>query len=132
MARAISERITAAQEEVKQLEAHIKQLLQAQKVQERKERNHRLCKRGGLVEKLLPGLARLTDEEFDIFVEKTLLSGYAERILKGLLPPPPAPGQTDNADPAQGGGTIAETSAAEHNPGANRNGGTPAPARAAS
>ena len=47
--------------------------------------HHRLCKRGGIVEKPLPDLINLTDEQFDAFVEKTLLSGHAERILKGLI-----------------------------------------------
>ena len=84
MAKTRLEKIDGIKEEIEQLKARQKQLQQQHNVQERKARNHRLCKRGGIVEKLLPDLITLTDEQFDAFVEKTLLTGYAERILKGL------------------------------------------------
>jgi hypothetical protein len=90
MAKTFDERLEAARFDKEQAEARIKKLIQEQKSQERKERNHRLCKRGGLVEKLLPDLAKLTDEQFDTFVEKTLLSGYTAKVIKELLPPEPA------------------------------------------
>ena len=79
-----SEKIEAARLEKQQAEARIKKLLQEQKADERKARNHRLCKRGGQVEKLLPGLAELTEEQFETFVQKTLLTGFAEKVLRGL------------------------------------------------
>jgi hypothetical protein len=96
MAKTVDARIEAAKEEIKQKEALIKKLLQQQKAQERKERNHRLCKRGGLVEKLLPGLIKLSDEQFQTFVDKTLLTGFAEKILRGLVPLETEPGEADN------------------------------------
>ena len=86
-----AEKIEAAKIEKQQAEARIKKLLQEQKSQERKDRNHRLCKRGGQVEKLLPDLIRLTDEQFDTFVQKTLLTGFAEKVLRGLVPPESEP-----------------------------------------
>ena len=103
-----AEKIEAAKIEKQQAEARIKKLLQEQKTQERKERNHRLCKRGGQVEKLLPDLARLTDEQFDTFVQKTLMSGFAEKILRGLVPPETEPNvepETVN-DTVQDGATV--------------------------
>ena len=100
MRRTIIERVEAAKEEIRQKEAHLKLLLQQQKTQERKDRNHRFCKRGGLVEKLLPDMAFLTDEQFEIFVEKVLLTPHTSRILAGLVPPVPA-GQEDGADMAR-------------------------------
>jgi hypothetical protein len=84
--KTIEERIEAARAELAQKEAQVKRLLQEQKALGRKERAHRLCRRGALVEKLLPGLDALTDEQFDVFVNKTLLTGYAERTLRQLLP----------------------------------------------
>jgi hypothetical protein len=42
-------------------------------------------------------LALITDEQFETFVEKTLLSGYAAKILKGLLPPPEPNAETEDA-----------------------------------
>ena len=80
-----AERIEAAKIEKAQADARIKILLQQQKKEERKARNHRLCERGGIVEKLLPDLVRLDKEQFDTFVQKTLLSGYAEKVLRGLV-----------------------------------------------
>jgi uncharacterized protein (UPF0335 family) len=138
MSKTINEKIEAAQEEKRQLEAHIKQLLQQQKARERKDRNHRLCKRGGLVEKLLPDLANLTDEQFQTFVDKTLLTGFAGKILRGLVPQKSeaAAKQNGNTDTAQGNGNAAAESVAAasteaapsarytgavHNPGANDN-----------
>ena len=80
-----AERIEAAKIEKAQKDAEIKRLMQQQKAEERKARTHRLCERGGIVEKLLPDLARLDKEKFDTFVQKTLLSGYAEKVLRGLV-----------------------------------------------
>jgi hypothetical protein len=80
-----AEKIEAARIEKAQKEAEIKRLLQLQKSEERKARNHRLCERGGIVEKLLPDLVRLDKEQFDTFVQKTLLSGYAEKVIRGLV-----------------------------------------------
>jgi len=82
--KTLNEQIAAAREEMAQKEARVKELLQRQKEENRKARTHRLCKRGGQVEKLLPGLAELTEEQFEIFVQKTLLTGFAEKILKGF------------------------------------------------
>ena len=105
--KSLDERIEAAKAEVAQKEARVKELLQQQKKQERKDRTHRLCERGGKVEKLLPGLAKLTDEQFETFVEKTLLSGFAEKVLRGLVPAEP---ESDvGADTAQSCGTTAKT-----------------------
>ena len=84
MSKTRLERIDGIKEEIEQLKNRQKLLQQQHNAQERKARTHRLCRRGGIVEKLLPGIITLTDEQFDTFVEKTLLTGYAERILKGL------------------------------------------------
>ena len=108
MARTLNERIEAAKAEVAQKEARVKELLQQQKAQERKDRNHRLCERGGLVEKLLPDLLKLTDEQFDTFVQKTLMSGFAEKVLRGLVPPAPEPESDGGVDPVQGGDIAAK------------------------
>ena len=85
--KTINEKIEAAKIEKQQAEARIKKLLQEQKAQERKDRNHRLCKRGGKLEKLFPELARLTEEQFETFVEKCLRTNHTRRILAELAPP---------------------------------------------
>jgi len=83
--RTIEERIEARLEEKRQLEAQIKKLLQEQRTQKNKERTHRLCKRGGLVEKYLPELIELTDDQFQVFINKCLLSNYTMKTLSELV-----------------------------------------------
>jgi hypothetical protein len=87
--------------EKQQAEARIKKLLQMQRTEERKARNHRLCKRGGEVEKLLPELAAMTEEQFHLFVEKTLKSGFAARAVKDIFAmQPPCEAVQDNGNNA--------------------------------
>ena len=108
--KTIEEKIGAAKEEVRQKEARIKELLKQQKRQANKDRNHRLCKRGGLVEKLLPGLALITDEQFDVFVRKCLNTSHTKSVLTELAPAVPA-GETDsNSERAHGGVGAGATS----------------------
>jgi len=83
--RTIEERIEARREEKRQLEAQIKKLLQEQRAQKNKDRTHRLCKRGGLVEKYLPELIELTDDQFQIFINKCLLSNFTMKTLSELV-----------------------------------------------
>ena len=84
MAKTTVEKITSVEEQIKQLENRKKQLLQRQKTQERKTRDHRLCKRGAYLESILPDTISLTDEQFYQFINKTLKTDYAHRILDSL------------------------------------------------
>jgi hypothetical protein len=81
------------QADLEHLKKEKKKLEKEQSNEERKKRTHRLCKRGGELEKLFPDLITLTEEQFYLFVEKTLLTGFAERILgeivSGKLKPTP-------------------------------------------
>jgi len=85
--RTLAEQIESARLEMVQKENRLKELISRQKEQDRRERTHRLCRRGGLVESLLPELAVLDDNQFDIFVNKPLLSGYAAKVLRELVLP---------------------------------------------
>ena len=78
------ERINNIENEIRQLENQRKQLLQQHKEQERKERTHRLCKRGGLLESILPDTITLTDEQFKMFLEKTLLNDNAHKMFDSI------------------------------------------------
>lgn len=95
--KTLDQRIGAALEEIKQKEARYKELLQQQKAADRKARNHRLCKRGGQIESLLPGLAKLTDEQFKNFVDRCLNTSYTKRILSELAPPEAEQPEAGNA-----------------------------------
>jgi len=85
MAKTRTEKIACYEEQIKQLEAQRKQLIQKEKEQERKDRTKRLCWRMGLFESLLPDTITLTDDLFKTFLEKTVLSESASKLLSALL-----------------------------------------------
>ena len=84
MAKTKAEKIAAIELQMTQLENQRKKLIQEQKQQERKDRTKRLCKRMGLFESMLPESISLTDEQFQIFLEKTIVAEHSRRILDGL------------------------------------------------
>ena len=84
MAKSKIEKISSIEEEIQQLENRRRQLLQEQKAQERKDRTKRLCKRMGLFESMLPDTISLTDEQFQIFLDKTVATEQSRRLLDGL------------------------------------------------
>ena len=98
--RTLTEQIESAQNEIRQRENRLKELLQKQKVQERKERTHRLCERGGYLESILPESVSLTAEQFKTFLDKTLLTDFAKQTLVGL---------TEQYSGALGDGKTTET-----------------------
>jgi hypothetical protein len=119
--KTLNEKIEAAKLEKEQAEARIKKLLQQQKAQARKDRNHRLCERGGKLEKLLPELARLTEEQFEIFVEKCLLTSFTRRVLSELAPPEPEQPDGENSATTAHTEPAPKTSPAANNFGVNSN-----------
>lgn len=84
MAKTKAEKIAAIELQMTQLENQRKKLIQEQKQQERKDRTKRLCKRMGLFESMLPESISLTDEQFQIFLEKTIAAEHSRRILDRL------------------------------------------------
>jgi len=76
-----AERIEAAKLEKQQAEARIKKLLQEQKADERKRRNHRIIKRGANLESLLPDTIMLSDARFHAFLTKTVANDFGRKIL---------------------------------------------------
>lgn len=51
-------------------------------VEKRKERNHRLCSRGGYMEGITPELIDMSDEEAKVFLRLILTSETAREFLK--------------------------------------------------
>ena len=84
MRKSTAEKIAEVQAKKQQLENEQKRLLQQQKAEERKARTKRLCFRGGAVEKLLPELITLTDEQFDVFLNTVILSEQTKRVLADI------------------------------------------------
>ena len=93
--RPIDERIETAKEEVRQKENRLKELLQQQKTQERRDRNHRLCERGGYLESILPDTIPLTLDQFKTYLNKTLMTDSANKILHGLAAENPTTGTAE-------------------------------------
>ena len=112
--RTLAEQIESAQEEIRQRENRLKGLLQKKKAQDRKERVHRLCERGAFLESILPDAISLTFEQFKIYLNKTLLTEYANRILRGLSAENAASGiaVADGGNVATEPGKAAQTSTA--------------------
>ena len=100
MAKTKAEKITSIEEEIRQLENRRRQLVQEQKAQERKDRTKRLCRRMGLFESLVPDSIPLTEEQFKTFLEKTVMTDHARRILDELT------AQNAATAPAQGAGAA--------------------------
>ena len=107
MAKTTAEKIENIKIEIEQLENQRKRLLQQQKEQERKDRTKRLCKRAGLLESFLPDTIALTDEQFKVFLEKTLLNEYSKKILHGLKGQAAETTAPEPAATAQGGSNSA-------------------------
>lgn len=84
MAKSIDARIAEAKLKIEQEQNRMKLLIQKQKKEERNARTKRLCSRMGLFESMLPDTIPLTDEQFKIFLEKTVTNEHSGRILDGL------------------------------------------------
>ena len=128
--RTPEEQIEAVKKELEQKQARLEKLLKDQKKQDDKARTHRLCKRGGKVEKLFPRLIEMSEEQFETFIQKTLLTGYAEKIINQILSPPSPAKPQGKKDTTQDGESAApkpEEAAAKsavHPAEATQNGGT--------
>jgi hypothetical protein len=87
MRKNITEKIADVELEIEQLINLKKELLAKHKEEERRARTKRLCERAGYLESILPDTVTLTKEQFQTFLDKTLLTGFADKILKGIIPP---------------------------------------------
>jgi hypothetical protein len=96
-----TEKIANIEAEMKQLENRKREYLQKEKAAERKARTNRLCKRGGFLESILPGTIPLTNEQFESFLKKTLLTDFSRRTLAAV--------GAENAVPAADNGVDAAT-----------------------
>ena len=78
------EKIEGIQAQIQQLENQRKQLIQRQKVDERKARTKRLIERGAILESLISDADAFTNEQIKSFLVKTVQSDYARKILDGV------------------------------------------------
>ena len=127
MAKTKAEKIADIQAQIEQLKNQEKRLVQEQKLQERNARTKRLCKRMGLFESMLSDTIPLTDEQFKIFLEKTVTIEHSRRILDGLTAQNAATATPQGAGAAAQGNATTTTETAgtaqESGEGASRNEG---------
>ena len=64
-----TEKRLSIEEQIKQLEQQRKALIQKERVERTEESRRRQLLRGGLLEKLLPNLVTLSDEDFEKFIK---------------------------------------------------------------
>jgi len=108
------EQMANADAKIQQLMNRKKQLRQKHNAEERKERTSRLCRRHGLLEKYMPDLITLTDEQFENFIRRGINTSYGQKILGEIISqtkevPSPSPtvdnysnGSDGNANPPYG------------------------------
>lgn len=96
MAKTINKKILEKQEQIAQLKAQEKQLIQKEKEQSRKARTKRLIERGAILESLIDGAENLTNEQVKTFLEKTVANDYGKRILTNIVT---QGGKTTTAEP---------------------------------
>ena len=70
------------QKKIRQYENRSKMLDRRLAIEKRKERNHRLCSRGGFIESIVPELITMTDEDAQTFFRLALTSEPAREYLK--------------------------------------------------
>lgn len=70
------------QKKIRQYENRNKMLDRKLAIEKRKERNHRLCSRGGYIEGITPELIDMSDEEAKAFLRLILTSEPAREFLR--------------------------------------------------
>ena len=105
MKKSLNEKIADKQRLIEQLANEKKQLIQKQKSEERKERTSRLCRRHGLLEKYMPTLISITDEQFEDFIKRGINTSYGQKILAEIIDKSNASITATPPITATGGGT---------------------------
>jgi len=70
------------QQKIRQYENRNKMLDRKLAIEKRKERNHRLCSRGGFMESITPELIDMSDEEAKVFLRIILNCDTARSFLE--------------------------------------------------
>jgi len=140
--KTVEQQIAEAQEKIKQEQNALKKLQKKQTEQNTKARNHRLCKRHGFLESILPDLIDLTDEQYQKFVKQHIANSHGINALEKIkaqgattTPPKPAeataqPANTVTAKPPKTTSQPASPSSAK-SPEATAQSNNPAPQKSA-
>ena len=105
MAKTTAEKIANKEAQIQKLLNEKKQLIQKDKKAERTARTRRLCSRHGLLEKFMPDLAAVTDEQFETFIRKGINTSYGQKLLAEIV------GDTEASVVQQTAATVTPTAA---------------------
>ena len=83
-AQKLAEQIKNLEEEIQQKENRLLELKQQHKVQAGKEQTHSRIERAKILENLIEESDTLTDEQIKSFLEKTIQTNFARKILTDL------------------------------------------------
>ena len=79
------DKIAEYDEKIAQIRNLQKQERQKHSMEERAARTRRLCSRHGLLEKMLPEIMTVTDEQYQAFLEKAVTNNYGRNILNKII-----------------------------------------------
>ncbi|MCL2775159.1 MAG: DUF3847 domain-containing protein [Oscillospiraceae bacterium] len=79
------EKIESYEEQIAQIRNLQKMERQKYSNEERAARTRRLCSRHGLLEKMLPEIITITDEQYQTFLEKAVANAYGRDILNKII-----------------------------------------------
>ena len=85
MAKTRLEKIASYEEQIAQIRNLQKQERQKYSKEERAARTKRLCSRHGLLEKMMPEIITITDEQYQTFLEKAVTNTYGRDILNKII-----------------------------------------------
>jgi len=126
--KTVEQQIAEAQEKIKQEQNALKKLQKKQTEQNNKARNHRLCKRHGFLESILPDIIDLTDEQYQKFVKQHIANSHGINALEKIkaqgataTPPKPAEATAQPANPSSA--KSPEATAQSNNPAPQKSAG---------
>lgn len=100
MTKSKAEKIANIDEQIAQLENQRKRLIQLQREQDRKDRTRRLIERGAMLESMIDGATALDNGQIKAFLEMTIRTDYARRMLANLTAVPKETATLDSTETA--------------------------------
>jgi len=80
-----ADKIASYEEQIAQLQNKMKDEIKKRNEEERKARTKRLCTRHGMLEKHMPDLITLTDEQFESFITRAINTSYGRDTLSKII-----------------------------------------------
>ena len=107
--QALAEQMKKVEDEIRKKEKILEDLRQKHKVQEGKEQTQRRIDRAKILENLIEESDKLTDEQIKLFLEKTIQTNFARKILNELKEQNATEANANQAITQSGNGEKPET-----------------------